>query len=156
MTREGRQQTRARFGFACAYCGVSETLSGQTLTIDHFQPTSRGGADEQSNWVACCHACNEFKGAYWPTTPEQHALLHPEHDVLSEHLREGASGELEGATARGLFHISRLHLNRPELLAHRLFLQEFAQAQAEREMLFEELRATGEEVRQLRIRIENS
>lgn len=134
---------------------MSETLAGAALTIDHFQPTSRGGVDEESNWVACCHACNEFKGAYWPTAPEQHALLHPERDDGSEHLREGAAGEWEGTTSRGTFHIARLHLNRPELIAHRLFLQEIAQAEVKRQVMFEELRATAEEVRQLRLRIEN-
>ena len=156
MTRQQRDAVRASYAFACGYCGVSETFSGGALTVDHFQPVSRGGADEASNLVACCHACNEFKGAYWPTSVEEYALLHPGEGKAPEHLRFLPNGEVEGITPRGAFHIERLHLNRPELVAHRQFLREVQDQEVERGQLLERLRVVAEEVRALRLHIKNS
>lgn len=47
----------------CAYCG-----SAKNLTIDHVLPKSRGGKNEWTNLVTCCHKCN-FKKA--DKTPEE-------------------------------------------------------------------------------------
>jgi hypothetical protein len=41
----------------CAYCGTPGPHG-----IDHIDPTSTGGADDPSNWTACCHRCNGQKG----------------------------------------------------------------------------------------------
>ncbi len=65
MRQDQRIAFRKRFAFRCGYCGVRERDVGAELTIDHFQPGSKGGAHEPENWVYCCHACNEFKGDYW-------------------------------------------------------------------------------------------
>jgi 5-methylcytosine-specific restriction endonuclease McrA len=57
-----REELRRLYQFRCGYCGTSEVDAGSELTIDHFQPRSRGGSeDDPANWVYCCHACNEFK-----------------------------------------------------------------------------------------------
>lgn len=118
VSSQTRQQVREFFQFRCGYCGVSETEYGATLTIDHYQPVSRGGSDERENLVYCCHACNEFKSDHWnPDNPER--ILNPRHDELSLHLRENENGEIEGLTATGIFHLTRLHLNRPPLLLQR-------------------------------------
>lgn len=117
MTREQLDALRARFDFACAYCGTTETSVGAPLTVDHFHPTSRGGADDQSNWIYSCAACNTFKAAYWSTVPDE-GLLHPLHDDVSLHIEE-RSGVLVGLTPRGERHIERLHLNREQLVAQR-------------------------------------
>ncbi|MCY2996250.1 MAG: HNH endonuclease signature motif containing protein [Planctomycetota bacterium] len=65
MRQDQREALRYRFGFRCGYCGVAECDVGAELTVDHFQPRSRGGLDEPDNWVYCCHPCNEFKGDCW-------------------------------------------------------------------------------------------
>ena len=115
-----RDILRRRFAFACGYCGVSETDVGAELTIDHFHPRSLGGSDEADNLVLCCHACNEFKGSFWSTNPDSlQRLLHPERDELSHHISAIEDGTLRGLTQTGQFHISRLHLNRPALIALR-------------------------------------
>lgn len=64
-----RDDLRQRFQFRCGYCGVREADAGAELTADHFQPRSRGGADEPDNLVYSCHACNEFKGDFWDPDP---------------------------------------------------------------------------------------
>jgi 5-methylcytosine-specific restriction endonuclease McrA len=40
----------------CVYCG------GTQETWDHVIPLWRGGANDSSNLVPCCHACNRHKG----------------------------------------------------------------------------------------------
>jgi HNH endonuclease len=45
------QQVRQRADCACEFCGVREDDAGATLTIDHFQPRSKGGSDAFDNLV---------------------------------------------------------------------------------------------------------
>jgi len=87
MRADLRAQVRERFDFRCGYCGVSDTQVGAPLTIDHFQPRSRGGLDDIDNLVYCCHACNEHKADYWqPNAVER--ILHPLRDDLGLPVRE--------------------------------------------------------------------
>jgi HNH endonuclease len=113
-----RQQVREFFQFRCGYCGVSESEYGATMTIDHYQPVSRGGSDETENLVYCCHACNEFKSDYWRIEGSER-ILHPRQEDMTLHLQENANGEMEGLTETGIFHITRLHLNREPLVLQR-------------------------------------
>jgi hypothetical protein len=118
MRDDDRNSLRSRFHFRCGYCGVHEHDVGAELTVDHFQPCSREGAEGPENWVYCCHACNEFKGAYWqPDSP--YRILHPHRDDLASHLIEEANGRLRALTDTGAFHIGRLHLNREPLVENR-------------------------------------
>lgn len=118
MRSDDRATLRSRFHFRCGYCGVREADVGAELTVDHFQPRSRGGKDEPANWVYCCHACNEFKGDHWEPISHRR-LLHPERDDLSSHIIEGDDEMLLPLTETGVFHVEHLRLNRPALLAHR-------------------------------------
>lgn len=49
----------------CVYCG-----SWVAGTVDHVEPTSKGGANEVGNLVSACLGCNSRKG---PRTPEEWA-----------------------------------------------------------------------------------
>jgi hypothetical protein len=119
MRADERDALRQRFQFRCGYCGVREVDNGAQLTVDHFQPRRRQGVDDASNWVYCCHACNEFKGDYWqPESPRR--ILHPLRDNLAEHIAAREDGTLAALTAAGAFHIQRLRLNRAALVAYRL------------------------------------
>jgi HNH endonuclease len=118
MRASERESLRRRYQFRCAYCGVRESDVGAELTVDHFQPTSRGGADESENWVYSCHACNEFKSDSWD--PESVCrILHPERDDIATHIDEVPDGTLRPLTECGAFHIEWLHLNRQQLVAYR-------------------------------------
>ncbi len=114
-----RQSVQSHYDFRCGYCGVSQTDVGSDLTLDHFQPRAQGGDDRFDNLVYCCHPCNEFKHDYWRTEPELR-LLHPLLDQTATHYREYDDGTLIALTERGTNHLRVLHLNRPELIAHRL------------------------------------
>lgn len=54
-------------------------------------------------------------------------LLHPALDDLSEHLDQNAGGIVVALSDRGRFHIDRLQLNRPALLARRRALGRLAE-----------------------------
>lgn len=72
-----------------------------------------------------CPRCNQHKGAYWHEIHAPHIrLLHPLDDKLTQHLFEQQDAQLLGQTPEGMFYIQRLHLNRPQLVAHRLQKQE--------------------------------
>lgn len=149
MTEAQRQSLHTRFDFRCGYCGVSETQSGASLTVDHFQPASRGGEDNAANWVYACFACNTFKGPYWSES-ENFALLHPERDIPSEHWSENSDGFLVAFTTRGQRHIEVLHLNRAELVARRLENRVQVQRDQHIETLARELAEIKREMDELR------
>lgn len=50
-----RRAVFVRDGHHCQYCGAAAE------SIDHVVPTSRGGAHEWENVVACCRRCNAAK-----------------------------------------------------------------------------------------------
>lgn len=148
VTADARAAARKAFGGRCGYCGVSESSVGGELEVDHFCPQAAGGSDDVENLVYACTACNRFKGDYAPVpdAPESLRLLHPGVDDLPAHMYEQVHGDLIGLTARGWFHIQRLHLNRPQLVEmrrlHRLMQEQRAELVRTREA-------------EMRLRVEN-
>lgn len=53
-----RKRIYTRDGFKCVYCGSTENL-----TLDHVQPSSRGGSNKDDNLATACLSCNCSKGA---------------------------------------------------------------------------------------------
>lgn len=127
MPPDIREQVRQRANYACEYCGVSETDCGGELTIDHFQPKSFGGSDDQDNLVYCCTRCNQYKMDYCPATPEDMPLWNPRQEPPSKHFLELDDGTLHALTPTGAFAMKRLRLNRPPLVAYRLRRKENAE-----------------------------
>jgi len=87
-----RKQVRERAGFACEFCGISETDTGGQLTVDHFRPKAKGGDDSLDNLLYCCARCNQYKLDYWPSRPDDPPLWNPRPknllDRLKAHKRE--------------------------------------------------------------------
>ena len=123
MAHRKLESVRVRYQFVCGYCGISEVDAGGLLTIDHFVPISAKGGDDDDNLVYSCIRCNQYKAAYHAAISvklDGRTLLHPLRNDLSSHLKlNEISGELEGLSVSGAFHISLLQLNRPALIAHR-------------------------------------
>lgn len=55
---EVREYLLAKWGWACVYCGKTNTL----LEVEHLVPKGRGGSDRVSNLTIACHDCNQKKG----------------------------------------------------------------------------------------------
>jgi hypothetical protein len=118
LSGEDRLRLRQLYVFRCGYCGITEIDVGGELTEDHFHPVARGGSNALENIVYACHICNTHKKDYWnPDGIER--ILHPLNDDLTIHLRMEEDGAISGLTGTGAFHIRRLHLNRPGLVAYR-------------------------------------
>jgi hypothetical protein len=125
-----RAVVRRRYDGRCGYCSVRESEAGTELEIDHFQPRSAGGSEDLDNLVYCCTTCNRLKGSFWPAADPAAAakrILHPQRDDLSGHLQEDPEGRMIALTEIGVFHLNRLHLNRPPLVALRCTRREVAQ-----------------------------
>jgi hypothetical protein len=118
MRRSERDALRALYQFRCGYCGTTEVDAGGELTVDHFQPRSRNGADISANRVYACILCNDYKGDYWQPASVRR-ILHPLRDNQAEHVSEGEDGRLVPLTETGQFHVERLQLNRPQLVLQR-------------------------------------
>lgn len=136
MAHPKHEAIRQRYQFRRGYCGVSEADAGGELTVDHHQPVSAGGGDEDDNLVYACVRCNLYKGEYFPDVralAAGHRVLHPLRDNITDHVREDiASQRLEGLTDTGRFHVDLLRLNRPPLIQRRLHLR-FALLRAQRD-----------------------
>ena len=154
MRRSLRERVRELFNFCCGYCGVREDEVGAALTVDHFQPSSRGGSDDLGNLVYACHACNEFKSDFWPPA-DQTRFLHPRTDDLTLHLRPLEDGTLEALTPEGALWIDRLNLNRSQMSGRRRREANRGVEVAENVQLKQELADLKRQMQQLSSEIEN-
>ena len=114
-----RQRVRLRADCSCEFCGVREEDAGCALTIDHFQPRSKGGSDALDNLVYACPGCNQYKQDYWPADSQSISLWSPRNEDFAEHFSETENGQLIGLTIIGTFTIGHLRLNRLQLVAYR-------------------------------------
>ena len=126
ISRNVRNQIRARCDYRCVYCGTHEVNTGGELEVEHFQPKSKGGSDELDNLLYCCSSCNRFKGAYWPTEGSL-PLLNPLKEDMGQHIDVADSGSLLGLSKQGQFYIELLQLNRPQLIRARLVRVRYAE-----------------------------
>ncbi len=77
-----RKNILVRDSHLCQYCG-REFTSGD-LTIDHIIPKVQGGANEWTNVVACCRACNIRKGGRTPRQASMYLVRKPFKPTIME------------------------------------------------------------------------
>jgi hypothetical protein len=121
-----REHLRRDFECRCAYCMTHEDrIDVRNFDIDHFRPQGRGGpVNDYRNLYWSCKHCNSSKGDAWPSLTEtrqgwRFADPCAEQDY-GVHFVENDQGVLEPRTLRGEYHVERLRLNRPWLVARRL------------------------------------
>jgi len=119
ITAELREHVRRGANFACEFCGVTETDTSISLTIDHFQPTTKGGDDSLDNLLYCCMRCNQYKLDYWPADPDAPTLWNPRREPAAQHFFELDDGTLVPLSPTGDFTLRRLRPNRAPLVAYR-------------------------------------
>lgn len=116
ITPQLRQHVLDLDGYFCAYCRLSEVLSGISLSVDHIIPVAKQGKSTLENLCAACRSCNEFKGVQTDAVDNETGhvvpLFNPRRQVWSEHFQWSATGTvIIGLTACGRATIYALKLN---------------------------------------------
>ena len=111
-----RLRIRQRANFLCEYCHSSEEASTALFTIDHLNPQSLGGSDDEGNLALACHRCNgrryNFIEALDPETQTVVPLFNPRQNQWLEHFIWSADGQkILGFTPIGRATIDRLDVN---------------------------------------------
>ena len=124
---EVKELVAARAKYRCEYCLSPMHCNPDQPSVEHIQPSSRGGSDAPSNLALSCQGCNSFKhvaiSAEDPATGVEVPLFHPRADRWTDHFAwSDDQVSLIGKTSTGRASIVRLQLNRPGLLGQRHLL----------------------------------
>lgn len=118
---EIRQFVYERAKGCCEYCQTCEVNTGQTMQVDHIDPS---GADDLDNLALACWNCNNHKRQAThtpdPQTQTMVPLFHPRQHIWSEHFEWIDNAiRLRGLTPTGRATILRLKMNRPSIVIAR-------------------------------------
>jgi hypothetical protein len=107
----------ARAGHRCEYCRAPEAVFNLPFEVEHIVPSSRAGADDESNSALACRSCNLFKSDRVEhlddVTGGVVRLFSPRTDRWDEHFRfEPGSGSIHGLTPTGRSTAAILQMNR--------------------------------------------
>lgn len=83
------RRTYVRDNYRCIYCGrdmLSSLDDWLSLEIDHLQPTSKGGKDEDNNRVTSCNVCNKLKSSYYRTNPPMPEDKDQQIEIMRKHV----------------------------------------------------------------------
>lgn len=126
-----RTQVAERAGFQCEYCRSPSDISPSSFSVEHIKPRSRAGAgaDDPKNLAWSCMGCNDRKytavEAIDPVTGSSAVLFHPRLDRWDDHFVWVAEfTQIAGLSPVGRATVSRLKLNRPELVKLRGILRD--------------------------------
>lgn len=119
-----RSQIEAIDRKCCCYCLTTEANSGMPMTIDHIQPTSKGGLNTIENLCLACRTCNEYKSGNTevvdPLTGELVSLFNPRQQNWQEHFRWNYdASHIEGLTAIGRATVISLRMNNAVIVSTR-------------------------------------
>ena len=112
-------------GFRCEYCHAPQQAFNFPFEVEHIQPVSADGTDEESNLALACRACNAFKAdrreGSDPQTGQTAPLFHPRTDIWAAHfVVDEENMEVRGVTATGRATVQTLRMNEPaQILARR-------------------------------------
>ena len=101
IRREKRLAIYIRDGLACAYCGFS-LEDGAMLTLDHINPSSKGGSNDENNLVTCCHKCNSSRQDR-PVAKfirDVAGYVNRDAEVIAKHVRNCTRRKIDVAGAR--------------------------------------------------------
>jgi 5-methylcytosine-specific restriction endonuclease McrA len=102
-----------RAGHRCEYCHAPEVIFNFPFEVEHIIPTSRQGADDESNLALACRSCNLLKSDHVSGTAETGAavvrLFHPRQDRWEEHFGvDRENGAIQELTPVGGATVARL------------------------------------------------
>ena len=116
---ETTRRVIARANGRCEYCLMHQSLQGATFHIEHIDPRSLGGTDDESNLALACPSCNLGKSnrhaAPDPDSTRVAVLFHPRTDRWADHFRRDGYRVL-GLTPSGRATVAALAFNAPRRL----------------------------------------
>lgn len=116
ISAELEKRVRKAAGNRCGYCLVSQQHIPTKLEIEHIEPKSKDGSDDESNLWLACGACNKFKGkkvdGYDAVTKRVVSLFNPRRQKWATHFKWSSDGiMIIGITAVGRVTVEALKLN---------------------------------------------
>ncbi|MBE2221654.1 MAG: HNH endonuclease [Anaerolineae bacterium] len=105
----------------CEYCQTCEVNIGQTLHVEHINPT---GDDNPDNLCLACPNCNLAKAAATTALDaengEEVSLFNPRNQLWHEHFEwQDNHALIQGLTPIGRATVDRLKMNRPRIVLAR-------------------------------------
>ena len=114
MNSKLASQVRSRAGNRCEYCHIPESAETLKQVLDHIVAEQHHGPTSFENLAQSCGHCNRNKGPNLsgidPVSGRHVALLHPRHDLWTEHFY-WEEAQLLGKTAKGRATIDVLKIN---------------------------------------------
>jgi hypothetical protein len=113
----------------CEYCHAPEAVFNFPFEVEHVHPTSRGGAEDETNLCLSCRACNLRKSdrlAFFDEVTQGEApLFDPRRQRWPEHFQiDLESAEIQGTTPTGRATVACLDLNHPlQITARQLWIR---------------------------------
>lgn len=128
----------------CVYCTIHESNWGgmDHYHIDHFRPKSKAAfaslINDICNLFYACPVCNRFKSDDWPADPDLNIVSYPDPSITDYSKIfdiNTATYTISGKNVSANYVVTRLYLNRPQLVYERreTFLK------ANEEKLFQEV-----------------
>jgi len=111
-----KQLVRKRASYLCEYCHSPEKISTSRFTIDHIQPRSLNGSDEDNNLALACSRCNQRRYNFIVgrdlETLAILPLFNPRQQQWADHFMWSADAiEIMGITPIGRATCDRLDMN---------------------------------------------
>ena len=118
-------QVAQRARHRCEYCHAPEVIFNFHFELEHIVPSSRQGANDETNLALCCRACNLRKSDHVTGVDEidqkEVPLFHPRQDQWEKHFQvDSETGEILALTPTGRATVTRLDLNAPTQLLARV------------------------------------
>ena len=116
ISEKVRCRVFAQAGDRCGYCLAPQHLVLGWHQIEHLNPRSAGGTDDESNlWIAC-GLCNNYKNdqtdGFDVETSERVRLFNPRHDQWVDHFGWSPDGvRVIGRTPIGRVTVECLRMN---------------------------------------------
>ena len=108
----------SRAGHRCEYCHAPEVIFNLPFEVEHIQPVSLQGGNDDENLALSCRHCNVRKAANThgadPQSGEVAPLFDPRTDSWDDHFYvDEPSFEIVGKTEVGRATVDKLGMNRP-------------------------------------------
>lgn len=124
-----RRQVTERANHRCEYCQLPNSVSFYPHEVDHIVAQKHQGKTVAENLALACWRCNRHKGSdlgsFDPATSRFSFLFNPRTQSWPTHF-ETSEGLINGLTPEGRTTTTLLQINRPERVAERKRILNFA------------------------------